>query len=311
MAFNLPPLSGDTRNAAILDAVRKGRFTVQWATVRSHTADGHTAEFRVFADALKIDGVRINVSAQLAQQIADLLGCSLPTAKLMDLTWLQRTVTLPPFPANTIGVPLTEMDTTAAMVKESAKIDAALAALGNPVGTICTVGKGWVIDNGMVDATGQGKLLNGTPMAVNYGWFFTDTFDGQSFDACASTPNGCRVIQGRGFRHDFKHTDYSQMCLLVSRRCFVDGAERDLHEIFKDPTLAPLASTQGVLKVVRQPGVPLQDPVVAATPCVGPGCPQFVSWTSATTSTSGKLVWMGATLLALGIAGGYVALRHG
>lgn len=262
----IPPKAGAERNEYILNAIRNHQYDVPFGTVTSQTPDGkHTAKFQVFADALKIDGIRINVSAALAQQIADLLGCSLPTAKLMDLTFMQRDVTLPPFPAAKIGVNLSVMDSTEAMIKESQMIDSALAAQGNPTGIINTVGKGWVLDNGMLDAFGKPKLLSGVPMAVNYGWAFENTYDGQKFDPSASAPSLVRVIQGRGYRHDCKHTDYSQMCLLVDRNCTVDGQNADLLDVFKDPELAKLASHEGVLKVLRQPGTP-GDPLPRLNP---------------------------------------------
>jgi hypothetical protein len=263
----LPPKAGSERNEYILDAIRNHRYDVKFKEITSQTPDGkHNARFSVFTDALKIDGIRINVSAALAQQIADLLGCSLPTAKLMDLTYMQRDVTLPPFPAAKIGVNLTAMDTTEAMIKESAKIDAALADKGNPQGIVNTVGKGWVLDNGMLDAFGKPKLLSGVPMAVNYGWAFEGTYDGQKFDPCASAPSSnVRVIQGRGYRHDCKHTDYSQMCLLVDRNCIIDGQAMDLLDVLSNPDLAKLAHHEGVLKVFRQPGTP-GDPLPKLSP---------------------------------------------
>jgi hypothetical protein len=269
MAFTLPSNPGAERDAAILTAIKEGRYTVPFGTVKSTTPDGqHSGEFRVFADALKIDGVRINVSASLGQQIADILGCSLPTAKLEDLAYKQRQVTLPPFPAATINVDLKAMDTTGSMIKESDKIDEALAAQGNPGGIIRTVGKAWILDNGMVDASGRPKTLSGVAMACNYGWAFEGTFQGQKFDAIASDPgSGVRVIQGRGFRHDCKHTDYSQMCLLVDRNCIIDGQPMDLLDVFVDPKLAKLASHDGILKVLRQPGAP-GGPEVKPRPAV-------------------------------------------
>jgi hypothetical protein len=48
----------------------------------------------------------------------------------------------------------------------------------------------------------------------------------------------------------------SQTCVLVARLCSVDGVDRDLHDILKDPALASLASHEGVVRVLRQPGVP-------------------------------------------------------
>ena len=65
--MNLPPLPGPARDAAILNAVRAGNYEISWGTISS-TVGSHTATFRVFADALKIDGVRVTTSAFLSRR---------------------------------------------------------------------------------------------------------------------------------------------------------------------------------------------------------------------------------------------------
>lgn len=254
MSLELPEKPTDEREQAIRDLVAAGQAEYTWETITSTHGD-HTAEFMVFADALKVEGVRLNVSAETEQIIADMLGCSLLTPKLADLIWLQRQVTLKPHPrGNTNG-----MSNTKAMLEHSVKLDADLEALGNPGGIICTVGKHWVIDNSIAD----GRLLYGFPVAMNYGWHFDGAkFDGNSFEASASQPT-VRLIQGRGTRHNLKHTDYSQICVLVSLDCTLDGQPAKLYDILQDPELAPLASHQGVLKCLRQPGVPEHGIIIA------------------------------------------------
>lgn len=245
MALTLPPDAGQEREEAIRAMVRRGHYAVRWATVTS-IANGHTAEFSVLADALKIDGVRVNVSAETQQIIADLMGCTLLTPKLADLIWMQRTVSLTPFPR-----PITS--STAAMIEHSQKIDAALARVVNPDGLIATVGKHWVIDD---------ALLTHRGMAENYGWHFEgSSFQGITGAPCASratSPNGqiARVIQGTGWAHDMHHSDYSQVCVLVSRSCKVNGIDYDLRDVLRDSQFAVLASHTGSMQVLRQPGVP-------------------------------------------------------
>jgi hypothetical protein len=245
MTLDLPVNAGPEREAAILDHVRAGRHAITWGTVTSTTND-RTAVFDVFADALTIDNVRVNVSAETAQRIADLFGCALLTPKLADLLWAQRAVTLPPFPR-----PITS--STAAMIAHSEDIDRALAKAPYAGGIVSTVGKHWVLDNAL--ATKKGR-------AMNYGWHFAGpAFQGLRGEVTASAlrdANGAlvRLIQGRGTAHDGRHVDYSQTCVLVARRCLLDGKDAWLDDILKDPTLAPLASHQGVMTVLRQPGVP-------------------------------------------------------
>jgi hypothetical protein len=247
---------GDTASAAyaplVLDQIKGGNFEVSWGTVVSD-AGGHHGEFRVFADALKIEGVRIDVSAYLEQQIADLLGCSLLTPKLVDLGWQQRATTLPP-DTQTIT------SSSAGMIRHSTTIDAQLAKLPpTPAGGIIrTVGKNWCIDNDL--------LRYATGKAENYGWHFEGpTLGGKSWEPSVTDAKQ-RVIQGRGWFHDFKHIDYSQTCLLVARQCLVDGQPMDLQAVLSSAELAPLASHQGKMTVLRQPGVPELAPLFAATP---------------------------------------------
>ncbi len=220
-------------------------FSYTTSTVTS-TYQGHTAVFYVFSDALKIEGVRINVSANIEQQIADRLGCLLLTPKLADMIWEQRTVTLPPMPR-----PITSA--TSAMIDNSAKIDAALAAQGNPPGLVSTTGKHWVIDQSLASKPGK---------ACNYGWHFAGSnFQGLLGEVAVSlikdsSGQYLRLIQGRGWAHDMSHVDYSQICVLVQRNCTVDGQDCDLVDLLKDPVLSYLASNTGVMTIFRQPGVP-------------------------------------------------------
>ncbi len=246
MTLNLPAQAGPDRERAILDLIRQGAHEVSWALISSQH-NGHEATFQVMGDALKIEGVRVNVSAKTQQEIADLLGCLLLTPKLADLAWIQRDIHLPPFPrGNTNG-----MSSTQAMLDHSTKIDKALAAGSQSVGLLGTVGKHWVIDN---------DLAVKKDRAMNYGWHFEGTsFQGIAGEPVASlqkdkTGQYLRLIQGRGTAHDMSHVDYSQICVLVNNECTLDGQPAKLSDILVDPELAGLASHQGVMKVLRQPG---------------------------------------------------------
>ena len=251
MAFDLPPQDGPDRDAAILKHISDGDFEINWGTVRIESG-GHVLDINVFADALKIGGVRINASATLEQQLADALGCSLLTPKLADLIFLQRGISLPPSPQ-----PISS--STDAMVAHSARIDASLAAAGGAsAGQIVqTVGKSWVICNGLQDHPGK---------AANYGWHFPgSTFGGSAWGAAVTPP--LRLIQDLGFFHDDSHVDYSQTVTLAHRACLADGRTRDLLEVLQDPDLAPLISHEGPLRVLRQPGVePYQLSIASRLP---------------------------------------------
>lgn len=289
----------DTKDASynplILEQIKAGNFEVTWGTIKSSIA-GHTGEFRVFADALKIGGVRISVSAYLEQTIADMLGCTLLTPKLSDMIWQQRNVTLLPTPQ-----PITS--SSEGMIAHSKRIDAQLAAQGNPSGIYCTVGKNWVIDNDLLQHPGR---------AENYGWSFAgNSFGGQSWGA-AVTP-GLRLIQDRGWMHDPSHIDYSQDCVLVSKACLIDGQPANLVNVLQDATLAPLVSHQGPLKITRQPGVPEAQLIVQRPPCIGPDCPQLVKWGGENPTQEG-FDWGGilasGAALAVVVGGFFYGLHH-
>ncbi len=232
----LPEWPGPARDAAILEAVRSGLHDpIRWAEILTETA-AHKGTIAVSEDALTIGGVRINVSHTLAQQLADILGASLPTSKIADLIHEQAAVKIKPCiqpqPAPP-GAPA--MHSKAAMLRHSREVDAKIAGAE---GLRSTVGKDWILDN----------ALRGKPnLGVNYGWHSTE--------APYFGPRGAKVWQPVGTRHDRHHVDYSQVLRLVRPRVTVDAAEHDLFEVMRSPELAALVSYGGVLHVTRHPGV--------------------------------------------------------
>lgn len=247
------PESLADRNAYILSKVSRGEYYVDWVPISS-TAGGHTATFWVMGDALKVDGVRVMVDATTEQRIADMVGGMLLTPKLADLIFMQSNIRLPPMP-HSAWVESGTMTTTAHMVEQSKLIDAAIV---KQVGSIddaaykivSTVGKHWVITNEL------GRAKAGK--AQNYGWHMVGTSGEAAVTNAIDPKTGkpLRVIQGPGLAHDRLHTDYSQNCVLVAKRCIVDGRDTTLSAVLSAPALAPLASHQGVVRTLRQPGVP-------------------------------------------------------
>ena len=245
MKLNIPNNSGPQRDAAILERIHQGNFEITWTEVTS-SIEGHTATFQVFADALKIEGVRFGAGAGLAQKIADTLGCSLLTPKLLELLYMQRAVTIPPFPM----YDATKMMTTEWFEAHSAKIDAELVIKGYAGGIVQTTGKPWMISNDLLLHPGHSE---------NYGWFCPPgtgvNYRGCTTYASVGIPN-IRVLQQPGWAHGLDQADYSETVTLVSLACDVDGQATDLRTVLQDKELAPLASHQGVLRCLRQPGVP-------------------------------------------------------
>lgn len=137
--------NSDAYQRAVLERIDDVDF--EWAPLRLE-ASGHTLDLLVSADALQLDGVRLNATARFADQLADAFGALLVTPLISDEIWLQADDRLAPQTqpwANTI----------AAMVRHSREVDAQRS--GGRL--VAPVGKDWAL----------------TPTAtVNYGWQLAD-----------------------------------------------------------------------------------------------------------------------------------------
>lgn len=248
------PPAGDSitaREARTLDAVRSGRAVFDWVPMLSYK-DGQIATFYVFGDALKIDGVRVNAGARLQQQIADLLGARLLTPQLSDLRYASASIQIPP-------QPMAIAASLAAEREHSERVDRAIAKVAgssSPVRgrIIAPVGKDWTLGRAL--ATHPGK-------AQNYGWQFKGKSPGASFEgikghAPSVLPDfeDFSVIQPAATAHGLDQDDYSQTVVLVRQAAELNGQPTTIDRILTDPAFAMLASAEGVLPFVRQPGVP-------------------------------------------------------
>jgi len=242
MLWPVDLLGNPSYASMVLGAIAEGRFEHTFVPLTIQ-AGGHTGVFRVSQDALKIDGVRVNVTATLQQHVADMLGGYLLTPKLLDQMWAQRAVTITPCTARSV----VGMSTSAAMVKHSECVDDKLATAGGATesGIVQTVGKTWVITNALLDHPGK---------ACNAGWHLEKPLGGEVPFDVAPTLQGAHMIQSPGYHHDFNWIDYSQICLLVHRDCVIDGKPTTFVDAARN--FWPLVSHEGVLRVLRQPGVP-------------------------------------------------------
>ena len=172
--------------------------------------------------------------------MADMLGGSLPTPMVLDMVYAASARRATPCPQAISS-------TTAAMVRHSRMVDAVVPP---GAGVVATVGKHWVLDK---------KLETSTTKACNYGWHFVgSSFQGIKGYTPASpgtTGSGVSVIQQNATAHDLHHSDYSQVCQLVSQQCWIGGIERTFSEVVTDPVLGRFVSHQGRLSIDRQPGV--------------------------------------------------------
>lgn len=114
------PNSVPDRDAMLLAWVEAGMGEYGFAPME--VGGGITVS--VFTDALRFGGVRVCMTADTQQKIADRLDCMLLTPKLADLIFASATTELKPIPLGS-GY---DMAYTSRMIKESDKVDQAIAA---------------------------------------------------------------------------------------------------------------------------------------------------------------------------------------
>jgi hypothetical protein len=261
------PAGGDgasraLRAKAVLAAVRAGvALPIVWKRVVSR-AGGHEGRFWVASDTLRFgvegpnadptdwDWVRVSTTATTAQQIADVLGVLMPTARLSDLAYLQADVKLEPHTQNPAA-------TTHAMLAHQACIEAERAGRR---GLAATVGKDWILAPELWPQDGPRHPL-GIDGAVNYGWH---TKQRPRLHGPFEWPPGALgavvLWQQPGRRHDRWHEDYSQwVSRFVHPVCVVDGGRRATADIYVSPDLSILVSINGPMGGCRMPNVPLPN----------------------------------------------------
>lgn len=242
--MNFPEMLSD-REKFVFDNVIAGHFEAKWVELKCVIND-KDVKFLVMEDALKIDGVRVNVSATLQQKLADLFDASLMTAQVADIVYVNANRKITP-------APMQISSTVASMVKHSTNVDKRLSSLATKEGLVADPGKHWILDKKMEASPGK---------ACNYGWHFVgSSFQGISGFAVPTKFNNVdskpvKVIQPNATAHDALHSDYSQICQLVSQTCWIDGTEKRFSELLIDPTMSVYVNHNGPLKYTRQPGVP-------------------------------------------------------
>lgn len=217
--------------AEVIAAVRAGK--AEYALAPIHVGP---LTIRVFADAMKIDGVRVAVSDDTAREVARLLGFHLTTPKIEDLIFQS---------AKHRAIPVAFSEKRSSWETIKAHCHAVEVQLPNdrdPADIVATVGKSWV---DLAKPTGA--------KAVNYGWH-----GGPMARSNAVTP-GLKVIQPVSTFHNRQHADYSQTLRLVDRVCTVDDMERDLETVLRDPTLGKLIAHDAPFATMPN-AVPVMDP---------------------------------------------------
>ncbi len=183
-----------------------------------------TVVFRVAPDYLAVgnddDWFLWPLSPESAQRIADATGTSLPTAVMVDAIWEQAAARLGPDSiapsAAMITVPVFEEHMR--MVRERRE------AAGVPPGALIAGHRKDVV---------LSRRLDSLPGRVAiYGW---------------QRPDG-RPIQPLWTGHTSDHVDYSHGIRLISRRVELNGEERDLLDMLRDPTIAALLNSEGAMQ---------------------------------------------------------------
>jgi hypothetical protein len=252
------PQGGDIRSVLareqlLLEAVNAGiALPIVWAPLTTHAND-HTATIYVATDTLRFgvpgpnedpsawDWVRVAVTPDAAQRIADALGVLLPTDRIADLAHTHAEVRLIPHPQQPVTA------TIAAMLQHHAAIEYERAGRE---GLLSTIGKDWILGPELFPAAHPAHPL-GKDGAINYGWHTTGPV--APHGPYLARP-GVILWQSRGFRHNRFHVDYSQWVpRFVHPRMRVDGRNVSTAEVMMSPEFAGLVSYQGPLLGVRYP----------------------------------------------------------
>jgi peptidoglycan hydrolase-like protein with peptidoglycan-binding domain len=218
-------MSRSEREALILREIESGNvpdFARQMQEI-DVSANGHTGKVRVMPDYLAIgsneDFVRIPMDANTAQHIADRTGTVLPTRKLVDEVYRQADVrlTAQPLPA---GAQMMSTD-------YYARHNALVQANNPPQGALVAGHKKDVVMTNLLDRNPDRVAIYGFNKADGRPWQPLSTI------------------------HEETYADYSHGARLVGGTMLVDGVERPIAEVLRDPQLAALISDEGVIRNPR------------------------------------------------------------
>jgi len=245
----LQGLSIREREQRILAEVVKGNhWPISWTAVPVQNAT-HKGTLFVADDVLKIgtdEPVRLNVSARLSQAISDAMGWPLLTTKMADLVYQHATVRIEPQlqPADPTDRKRKgyspRMNDIGAMIRADDDVESARACRS---GLMSCSDKLWVRTN---------AYSNRPERARNYG-FMTES-------APYVSASGIRMWQTLGSAHGPESPDNSQdyrpvwWCVEVRPLDpLVETGMVPVDKVLRDPELADLLSSEGVLKFSRIP----------------------------------------------------------
>ena len=185
-----------------------------------------------------------------AQKIADALGCSLPTRKMVDAIYAAASVKVAPIPippsAAMITVPVFKQH------NDTLRLQRAALLAEHPLGELVAGHKKDVIISNAI--TTNLKPAVPKPVVI-YGWHQL---------------NGV-PIQPLYNGHAETYADYSHGIRLVQRAVFLDSAVTTLEDVVRDGVLWPLLSDEGAIAHPRYGELPNSAPREDAAPAAPEG----------------------------------------
>ena len=230
---NLEGLSVDQREDAILHEISAGNFpnflrefrTVPISGMLKSSGKDVTATLEVMPDYIAVgsdkDFVRIPMTPQTAQQIADQFGCTLPTRKMVDAIDRVAEVRLAPHPMTI------DRETIATFAEHNAIVEKQRG--DKPLGQLVIGSK--------KDIVLTPRIFEKPHRLAIYGW---RQLNGQP-------------IQPLTIVHVDHYVDYSHGVRLVRDRVELHGKAVKISDLLADPGRCGLVSDEGPMKPPRYP----------------------------------------------------------
>jgi hypothetical protein len=172
------------------------------------------------------DWLRLPITPQLAQRLADRLDCVLPTRKLVDTIWTQAITKVEPQPFHPRDHDILSLRVFA---EHHRVIEAQCVAAGHTTGTL--------LAGHMKDVVLSPQLATKPDRVAICGWHRLDG----------------RAIQPLWTGHTTAHVDYSHGIRFVRRAMLLDGEPTNVDAVLADPVLHVLLSDEGPITAARYP----------------------------------------------------------